>query len=49
MVAEHEAETAAESAWLRAAENAIPQHELDYELEREAHDPGLIWLRDQRD
>lgn len=45
MEAEHAAEMHAEGAWLRAAQNSTPQHELDYELEREAQDAGLQYLR----
>lgn len=45
---EHEAEMYAEGAWLRAAENAIPQHELDHELAMEARDPGLCWMQEER-
>lgn len=41
--AEHAAETYAESAWLRHAERPDPDDEI--EREREARDPGLIYLR----
>jgi hypothetical protein len=47
MVAEHEAECWAESAWLRHAER--PSADDDVELAREAADPGLIYMAEQRE
>lgn len=47
--AEQAAEIWAENAWLRAAENAIPQADLDYEAAREAEDPFLLWLAAERE
>jgi len=41
---EQQAEIEAENAWLRAAENAIPQADLDYEAECEAQDSFLLFL-----
>lgn len=46
MRAEHEAEMYAEGAWLRHAERPDPDGEI--EREREANDPGLIWLANRR-
>lgn len=45
---QHQAEIDAEYAWLRHAENQYdPDDEI--EREREANDPFLIWLREQRE
>jgi uncharacterized protein (DUF1697 family) len=40
------AENAAENAWLRAAENAIPEADLRFEEESEAMDIGLMTRRE---
>lgn len=46
MDSDAEAEQYAENAWLRAAENAIPQDDLDFEEHSETMDVGLMASRD---